>query len=100
MIRMLEPEVQVRRWTLARFELFMEGTRRPELQPFIKELLAAAVKSARVIFEAAGLSPTTEQMEQVSRLLNGFVFSSLTIPGGIEDPASLVDRLLSAFVDG
>ncbi|MGH3676142.1 MAG: TetR/AcrR family transcriptional regulator [Mycobacterium sp.] len=99
MVRMLEPDEQFRRWTLARFELFVEGTRRPELRPFIKELQAAAVKSARVIFEAAGLSPTSDQMEQMSRLLNGFVFSNLTIPGSIEDPASLIDRLLSACFD-
>ena len=37
MTRMLsEPDEQARRYTLARFELFMEGTRRPELQPFLK----------------------------------------------------------------
>src|SRR5215831_9334349 len=29
------PDEQFRRYTLARFELFMEGTRRPELQPFL-----------------------------------------------------------------
>ncbi|BCI92859.1 hypothetical protein NIIDMKKI_80650 [Mycobacterium kansasii] len=35
--RMLaEPDDQARRYTLARFELFMEGTRRPELQPFLR----------------------------------------------------------------
>jgi DNA-binding transcriptional regulator YbjK len=101
MIRMLDPDDQFRRWTLARFELFMEGTRRPELRPFLKELQAAAVKSARLIFEAAGFSPSSEQMEEISRLLNGFVFSNLTIPGepGVEDPAGLVDRLLRAFFD-
>ena len=33
MIRMLEPDEQFRRWTLARFELFMESTRREELRP-------------------------------------------------------------------
>ena len=30
-----EPDEQARRYTLARFELFMEGTRRPELRPFL-----------------------------------------------------------------
>jgi AcrR family transcriptional regulator len=109
MVRMLDPDELgapparggFRRWTLARFELFMEGTRRPELRPFIKELQAAAVKSARVIFEAAGLDPTHEQMEQLSRLLNGYAFSEMTIPDGpgVEDPAGLVDRLLRAFFD-
>ncbi len=99
MIGMLEPDEQARRWTLARFELFMEATRRQELRPFIGELQAAAVKSARVIFDAAGLQPSDAQMEQLSRLLNGFVFSTLTIPGGVEGPADVVERLLKAFVD-
>src|ERR1700682_5253850 len=38
LIRMLEPEDEYRRWTLARFELFMESTRREELRPLMKEL--------------------------------------------------------------
>lgn len=97
MTRMLaEPDEQMRRYTLARFELFMEGTRRPELQPFLKDLQAAAVKSATLIFEAAGLHPNPDQMEELSRLLNGYMFSKLTIPYQ-DDPAGLVDRLLRAF---
>jgi DNA-binding transcriptional regulator YbjK len=95
--RMLsDPDEQARRYTLARFELFMEGTRRPELQPFLTELQAAAVKSATLIFEAAGFTPTPQQMDELSRLLNGYVFSRLTMPTD-DDPAGLVDRLLGAF---
>jgi DNA-binding transcriptional regulator YbjK len=90
------PDEQFRRYTLARFELFMEGTRRPELQPFLKDLQAAAVKSATLIFEAAGLDPTPEQMDELSRVLNGYVFSYLTIPGA-ENPGALVDRLLGSY---
>ena len=99
MTRMLSaPDEQFRRYTLARFELFMEGTRRPELRPFLKELQSAAVKSATVIFEAAGFTPTAEEMDELSRLLNGYVFSNLTISGAPDDPAGLVERLLRAFV--
>ena len=101
MIRMLDPDEQFRRWTLARFELFMESTRREELRPLMKELQAAAVKSATLIIEAAGFTPPPERMDELSRLLNGFVFSNLTIapePGAL-DAAGLVDRLLSAFLD-
>jgi DNA-binding transcriptional regulator YbjK len=98
--QMLSPDEEMRRVTLARFELFMEGTRRPELRPFIKDLQAAAVKSATLIFESAGLTATADQMEELSRLLNGFVFSELTIPGaGVADLAGLVDRLLRMFVE-
>ena len=101
MIRMLEPDEQFRRWTLARFELFIESTRREELRPMMKELQAAAVKSATLIFEAAGFTPTPERMDELARLLNGFVFSNLTIAPepGTQDAADLVDRLLSAFLD-
>ena len=79
----------------------MEGTRREELRPLLKELQAAAVKSATLILEAAGFNPPPEQMEELSRLLNGFVFSNLTISPepGAQDAAGLVDRLLSAFLD-
>ncbi|OJZ75771.1 hypothetical protein BRW65_04385 [Mycobacterium paraffinicum] len=90
------PDEQARRYTLARFELFMEGTRRPELRPFLKDLQAAAVKSATLILEAAGFTPTPDQMDELSRLLNGYAFSSLTLPGA-DDPAELVDRLLRAY---
>jgi len=99
--RMIDPDEQMRRITLARFELFMESTRREELRPHVKELAAAAVKSASLIIEAAGFTPTPERMDELSRLLNGFVFSNLTIAPepGAQDAAGLVDRLLSAFLD-
>lgn len=97
--RMLsDPDEQASRYTLARFELFMEGTRRPELRPLLMELQAAAVKSATLIFEAGGFTPEPQQMEELSRLLNGYVFSKLTMPTE-DDPAGLIDRLLSAFFD-
>lgn len=91
------PDEEFRRFTLARFELFMEGTRRPGLRPFLKDLQAAAVKTATLIVEAAGLSPTPEQMDELSRVLNGYVFSQLTMPGA-EHP--VVDRLLGAYFGG
>jgi DNA-binding transcriptional regulator YbjK len=101
MIRMLDPDDQFRRWTLARFELFMESTRREELRPLMKELQAAAVKSATLMFEAAGFTPTPERIDELSRVLNGFVFSNLTVAPepGSQDIAGLVERLLSAFLD-
>ncbi|KZS70298.1 TetR/AcrR family transcriptional regulator [Mycobacterium pseudokansasii] len=93
------PDDNARCYTLARFELFMEGTRRAELQPFLTQLQAAAVKSATLVLEAAGFNPTPEQMDELSRLLNGYMFSRLTIPVDLNDgdPAALVERLLSAY---
>ena len=93
---------QYRRRTMARFELFMEGTRRPELRPFLNDLQAAAMKSASLILEAAGFSPSAEQVGELSRLLNGLAFSNLTISPkrpGTEDLAGLVDRLLRTVLD-
>jgi len=100
-VQLIHPSEPMRRVTLARFELFMESTRRPELQPMMRELQAAAVKSATLIVEAAGFTPAPERMEELSRLLNGLVFSNLTIapePRAL-DVAGLVDRLLGAFLD-
>ncbi len=101
LIRMLEPEGEYRRWTLARFELFMESTRRQELRPLMAQLQAAAVKSASLIITAAGFSPASERIDELSRVLNGLVFSNLTVApeSGAHDAAGLVDRLLSAFLD-
>ena len=96
-----EPDEQFRRRTLARFELFMEGTRRPELQPFLRALQAAAMKSASLILDAAGFTPSPEQVGELSRLLNGLVFSNLTISRevpGAQDPVGTVDRLLHAVL--
>jgi AcrR family transcriptional regulator len=96
-----DPDEQFRRRTLARFELFMEGTRRPELQPFLHDLQAAAMKTAGLILAAAGFTPSTERVGELSRLLNGLVFSNLTISPeapGAEDPVGTIDRLLRAVL--
>jgi DNA-binding transcriptional regulator YbjK len=95
------PDGQCRRRTLARFELFIEGTRRPELQPFLGDLQAAAMKSASLILEAAGFAPSADQVGELSRLLNGLAFSNMTISPeqpGAEDPAGLIDRILRAVL--
>lgn len=94
-----DPDERARRYTLARFELFLEGTRRPELQPFLIALQAAAVKTATLILEAAGFTPTPEQTDELSRLLNGYLFSNLTMPGRAQNPAGAVHRLLRAFFE-
>ena len=60
MTRMVtDPDRQARRRQVARFELFLEGTRRPELVPYLNEMQSAALQSAAVILESAGLQPTT-----------------------------------------
>jgi AcrR family transcriptional regulator len=102
MARMItDPDEQARRRNIARFELFLEGTRRPELRPALNDIQAAAVKSASLILEAAGFDPSTEQMGELSRLLHGLAFSTMTFSPeqpGAEDPAGLVDRLLRSVL--
>jgi DNA-binding transcriptional regulator YbjK len=103
MTRMItDPVEQSQRRNIARWELFLEGTRRPELGPALNEIQSAAVKSASLILEAGGFEPSTEQMGELSRLLNGLAFSNLTFSReqpGTEDPAGLIDRLLRIVLD-
>ncbi|MDT5325453.1 MAG: hypothetical protein QOF25_2605 [Mycobacterium sp.] len=90
-----------RRRQLARFELFNEGVWHPELRPFLSEIQAAAMKSAAVILESAGLAPSEEQVGELARLLNGLAYSNLTFTEdrpGAQDPAGLIDRLLTAVL--
>lgn len=92
-----DPDEAAKRRTLARFEFFIEAIRRPELQPFIYELQHAAMKTAGLILASAGIDASPEQIDQLTRLLNGLTFSNLTIdqPDG-HDPAGLIDRVLDA----
>jgi DNA-binding transcriptional regulator YbjK len=98
MTRMItDPDEGSQRRNIARWELFLEGTRRPELALALNEIQSAAVKSASLILEAAGFDPSTEQMGELSRLLNGLAFSNMTFSPeqpGAEDPAALIDRIL------
>jgi DNA-binding transcriptional regulator YbjK len=102
MARMIsDPDEQMRRGNIARMELFLEGTRRPELAPALGQIQAAALKSARLILEAAGFAPSDEQMGELARLLNGIAFSNITFTAdqpGTEDPAGLIDRLLKTVL--
>jgi AcrR family transcriptional regulator len=103
MTRMItDADPVLRRRQLARYELFNEGVRRPELRPFLGEIQAAAIKSAAVILQSAGLEPTEEQVGELARLLNGLAYSNLTFTEdqpGVNDAAGMIDRLLKAVLD-
>jgi DNA-binding transcriptional regulator YbjK len=102
MTRMItDPDEGSQRRNIARWELFLEGTRRPELRPALNDIQAAAVKSASLILEAAGFEPSVEQMGELSRLLNGLAFSNTSFTDeqpGTEDPAGFIDRILRAVL--
>jgi DNA-binding transcriptional regulator YbjK len=102
MARMLsDPDPAMRRGNIARFELFLEGTRRAELGPALGQIQSAALKSAQLILEAGGFEPTDEQMGQLARVLNGVAFSNITFTEdqpGLGDPAVLIDRLLKTVL--
>ncbi|WP_029117286.1 TetR/AcrR family transcriptional regulator [Mycobacterium sp. URHB0044] len=90
-----------RRRQLARYELFNEGVRRQELRPSLGEIQAAAMKSAAVILQSAGLEPTEGQVGELARLLNGLAYSNLTFTDGqpgAHDAAGVIARLLKAVL--
>jgi DNA-binding transcriptional regulator YbjK len=98
---MADADADQKRRYIARFELFLEGTRRPELLPFLNDLQEASMKSARLILQAAGLSASDEKVGEMSRLLNGLAFSSATLSKdmpGREDPEGLADRLVTSVL--
>jgi DNA-binding transcriptional regulator YbjK len=96
------PDDTARRRTLARYELFLEGTRRPELRPILADIASAATKSATLLLQWAGIDATDAQVGRLSRMLNGVAFSQLTVSPeamGGADPAELVDGMLRAALD-
>jgi DNA-binding transcriptional regulator YbjK len=93
------PDPAVRRLLIARYELSLEATRRPELRPLMDEMAAAAMTSARSVLRWGGIDASDEQLARVSRMLNGLAFSQLTVsqsaqPAG--DIGELADALLRA----
>jgi DNA-binding transcriptional regulator YbjK len=96
-------DVAARRRALARYELFIEGTRRPELQPILDEIASAAKQSASLVLKWGGLDPTDDQIGRLGRLLNGIAFTHLTVsPDAMsgDDPVALIEGILRAVFDG
>jgi hypothetical protein len=58
-------------------------------------------QSATLILGSPGFDPSSEQVGQLSRLLNGLAFHNLTLSAdspGAQDPAHLVDRMLKTVL--
>ena len=96
------PDADVRRRNLARYELFIEGTRRPELQPILDDIASAAKESAALALRWGGIEATDEQIGRLGRMLNGVTFTHLTVSAAAmsgADPVELIDGILRAVLD-
>ena len=80
---------------LAILELFMEGTRRPELGAALADTRTAQIKLMRDIHHAAGLDLTAHQASMLVTAITGLVQIALTTPEaiGLHSPADLADRV-------
>jgi hypothetical protein len=85
----------------AQFELFMAGNRIPELRPILEELYAAAMRSATLQLESAGVRTTPDRVRLFARALRGLAFDQLTMPQDAmtteEATAAVRDLLAMAF---
>jgi DNA-binding transcriptional regulator YbjK len=82
---------------LARIELFLASNRWPELRPIMDDVHAAAMRTAAVVLESAGLTPPPERLVLLSRLLSGLLFEQVSRPTAALTPdaaTALVGRLL------
>ena len=96
------PDPPLKRRNLARYELFIEGTRRPELQPILDDIACATRESAALALKWGGIDATDEQIGRLGRMLNGVAFTHLTVSPqamGGADPVELIDGILHAVFD-
>jgi DNA-binding transcriptional regulator YbjK len=89
----------IRRWvtdastrTLARYELTLESTRRPELQARLLEHRAVFVTMAETILAAAGATAPHHQAHELAAFVDGLVYHRLT---GTATDASTDPQLLT-----
>lgn len=95
--RLIAPaDEQTRVRNLARFELFLEGKRHPELSPVLDEIYAAGMQGASLILSSSGVPVRPDRVRLMARLLNGLAFDQHTMSQTMTVPeaATLVDQLL------
>lgn len=94
-------DAETRTCHLARFELFLEGTRCAELRPVLRDIRAAAEQSAAVVLRAGGVVASPDRVRLLVRLVSGLAFDQLTIPAEPLDTsaaAEVVDGLLTLVI--
>ena len=72
----------IRRRHLARYELFLAGVREPGLQPVLTDLRDAALQTAAVLLDGAGLPDPDRHVGLLAATLNGLTFDEITAPPG------------------
>jgi DNA-binding transcriptional regulator YbjK len=93
---------QARVRNLARFELFLEGNRRPELRPILEDIYAAAMQQAAVVLSSAGVPTPPARVRLLARLLGGLLFDQLTLPDAAmaaDEVTDTVNQLLDLVLD-
>jgi DNA-binding transcriptional regulator YbjK len=82
-----DEEVRVRH--LARYELFLAGVREPELRPILADIRRAAMQTAVLLLESAGLPEPAQHVQLLAAVLNGLTFDHITAPPpeGAEQPS-------------
>jgi DNA-binding transcriptional regulator YbjK len=73
-----DEEVRVRH--LARYELFLAGVREPELRPILADIRRAAMQTAVLLLESAGLPEPAQHVQLLAAVLNGLTFDHITAP--------------------
>jgi AcrR family transcriptional regulator len=87
---------RIRVRNLARFELFLEGKRYPELGPVLGDIYAAGMQGASLVLSSSGVPVRPDRARLMAKLLNGLAFDQHTTPETmtVQQAAALVDQLL------
>ncbi|MDF5757224.1 TetR/AcrR family transcriptional regulator [Spongiactinospora sp. TRM90649] len=90
-----------RRYTIARYELALEATRRPELRVIYDRAGARFREAATVVLAAAGSPDPARHGRQAVAFLDGMLFDAIAGAGGDPAPADVraaVDDLLRGML--
>lgn len=79
-LRRLVAAEDVRVRHLARYELLLAGVREPELRPILADIRRAALQTAVLLLESAGLPEPAHHVQLLAAVLNGLTFDHITAP--------------------
>ena len=93
------PDEATHKRTVAMFELFLEGTRTPELQPILDDIYAAVMESAETMLRASGLKTDQDRLHAFARLLRGLAIDRLAVPHQSVLDLGQTSRLIAGLLD-